>query len=146
MESCNKLTVLKKIKQAASGHVSHSEKKKREKKKALGIWKVLTPWASHKKRQMSNPQKQLLGEALVFKPAVSQLHPTTPHSGCQSEPEERWSIFVAVLNTYFNCPGSLLHNVLPLVLCVCRKSPFFTKTNSISAYVPVKTHYILPSY
>lgn len=102
------------------------KKRKEKKKKALGIWKVLTPWASHKKRQMSNPQKQLLGEALVFKPAVSQLHPTTPHSGCQSEPEERWSIFVAVLNTYFNCPGSLLHNVLPLVLCV-QKITFFHK-------------------
>lgn len=62
MESHNKLTVLKKIKQAAPGHVSLGEK-------ILAIWKVLTPWASHKKRQMSYPQKQLLGEPLLLKPA-----------------------------------------------------------------------------
>lgn len=40
-------------------------------KKALGLWKVLTPWASHKERQMSHPQKQLLGEPLVLKTAGS---------------------------------------------------------------------------
>lgn len=37
-----------------------------KKKKILAIWKVLTPWASHEKRQMSYPQKQLLGEPLFF--------------------------------------------------------------------------------
>lgn len=44
------MTVLKKIKQAASGHVSHSEKKKREKKKSLGYMKGVDT--------LSKPQKE----------------------------------------------------------------------------------------